>query len=644
MNSNQVPGTAAVTVENIGGIAETSITLTPGVTVLAGRNATNRTSFLRAIQAALGSEDASLKGDADEGRVELTIDDETYTRELTRKNGQVITSGNSYLHDPTVADLFAFLLESNDARQAVARRDELRDLIMSPVDTNEIEEEIERLTSNRKQLQDDLDELDSLKADLPELEEDRTRLANEIEEKRTELERVETELEVQDADIKAQRAEKQEFEDRLSDLREKRKALEEIRYEIETEKESHEDLRTEKQEIEEELKDFTETSAADPQKLEETIERFRSRKQSLEADVDELQSIVSFNEDQLDAATDNEFTALNDSESVTDQLAADREIECWTCGSMVETDQIEATVERLRELMQEKLSDVRELESKLEDVKAEKREEKRKQQRRKSLERNLNETIDELERTTDTIEELTNRRQTVIAEIEALEDEVEAQDDEAYSEVLDLHKEANQLEHDIGRKESEIERIEEKIKDIEDRLADEDKIKDRLEAVRADLKEERTKISQLERDAVDAFNTHMDGVLDRLGYENIDRIWLERTERNVREGRQKTTRSVFDLHVIRSTSSGTTYEDTIDHLSESERNVTGLVFALTGYLVHEVYEVVPFMLLDSLEAIDSNRIAMLIDYLDDYCEYLLVALLPEDAAVLEDHYQRVTDI
>lgn len=96
--------------------------------------------------------------------------------------------------------------------------------------------------------------------------------------------------------------------------------------------------------------------------------------------------------------------------------------------------------------------------------------------------------------------------------------------------------------------------------------------------MRTDLKEERTKIAQLERDAVDAFNTHMDGVLDRLGYENVNRIWLERTERNVREGQQKTTRSVFDLHVIRSTSSGSIYEDTIDHLSESERNVTGLVF------------------------------------------------------------------
>jgi DNA repair exonuclease SbcCD ATPase subunit len=643
MDPNRVSETATVTAENIGGIAETSVTLSSGVTVLAGRNATNRTSFLRAIMAALGSDDAYLKGDADEGRVELTIGDETYTREFTRRNGRVTTSGDPYLDESTVADLFAFLLESNDARQAVARGDDLRDLIMSPVDTDEIEAEIERLTSEREQLQDELDELDSLRADLPELEEDRTRLANEIEEKRTELERIETELEAQDADIEAKRADQQALEDRLADLREKRNTLEEIRYEIETEKERREELRAEKREIKAEL-DGLPGSSADPQKLGETVERLRSRKQSLEADVDELQSIVSFNEAQLDAATDDGLTALNDGESVPDRLAADREVECWTCGSPVETDQIEATVDRLRESMQEKLSHVREIESELEDAKAEKREVERERQRRTSLERDLSETKDELERTADTIEQLTDRRQAVTAEIETLEEAVEVQDDETDSEILDLHREANQLEHDIGRKESERERVEAKIEDIEDRLADADELEERLEAVRTDLKEERTKIAQLERDAVDAFNAHMDDVLDRLGYENIERIWLERTERSVREGRRRTTKSAFDLHIIRSASSGATYEDTVDHLSESERNVTGLVFALTGYLVHDVYEAVPFMILDSLEAIDSNRIAALIDYLDDYCEYLLVALLPEDAAALEDRYQRVTDI
>ncbi len=66
--------TATVNVENIGGINSTTVEFTPGITVLAGRNATNRSSFLRALMAALGSERASLKGDADQGTVALDLD------------------------------------------------------------------------------------------------------------------------------------------------------------------------------------------------------------------------------------------------------------------------------------------------------------------------------------------------------------------------------------------------------------------------------------------------------------------------------------------------------------------------------------------------------------------------------------------
>jgi hypothetical protein len=136
----------------------------------------------------------------------------------------------------------------------------------------------------------------------------------------------------------------------------------------------------------------------------------------------------------------------------------------------------------------------------------------------------------------------------------------------------------------------------------------------------------------------------MDTILGLLHYDNIDRIWIERVEREVREGRRKVTRNAFELHVVRSTASGTVYEDTVSNLSESEREVTGLVFALAGYLAHEVHESVPFILLDSLEAIDSERIATLVDYFAEFADYLLVALLPEDASALPAEYERLTEI
>lgn len=136
----------------------------------------------------------------------------------------------------------------------------------------------------------------------------------------------------------------------------------------------------------------------------------------------------------------------------------------------------------------------------------------------------------------------------------------------------------------------------------------------------------------------------MDSVLEILEYGNLERIWLERVKREVREGRRKVTKSIFELHIVRQTESGATYEDTIDHLSESEREVTGLVFALAGCLAHEVYEDCPFILLDSLEAIDADRIARLVEYIDGLSEYLVVTLLPPDAALIADKYEEVTDI
>ena len=171
-----------------------------------------------------------------------------------------------------------------------------------------------------------------------------------------------------------------------------------------------------------------------------------------------------------------------------------------------------------------------------------------------------------------------------------------------------------------------------------------DNLRKEREELGDQLTDERTKIDQIEAEAVEEFNEHMEAMLGILDYKNLDRIWIERVEQTVREGRRKVEKTAFDLHIVRTTENGAAYEDTIEHLSESEREVTGLIFALAGYLVHDLHETVPFMLVDSLEAIDSDRIAQLVDYFEDYAEYLVVALLPEDAQALDNDITRVTAI
>ncbi len=646
MDVEQTDSAAEITVRNMGGIDQTEVAFEPGVTVLAGRNATNRTSFLQAIMAALGSDDVSMKADADKAYVELVLNRETYTRTLERRNGTPHLSGEPYLDDSTLGDLFAFLLESNEARQAVVTDADLRDIIMRPVDTDKIQAEIDRLLEERRQVSNELDELEDLKSRLPKLEEQRTQLQNETKEKKAELEDIEAEIEAHDANVEESQEEQEEIETKLEELRETRAELDEIRYDLETEQESLESLRAEKQEVEEAHNDLAETSADELKDLETRIDQLRTQKQQLEAELTDIQSVIGFNQEQLEESTETFAEVFDDDNegAVTDELLPEETVTCWTCGSEVETGQIETTIERLQEVSQDLVGEINDLEGKIEELTDERREIENKQRRRKQFEQRREELETELDETKTRIEKLSDQRDDLREEVEAIETEVENLESDAYTEILDLHKEANQLEYDLGRLENDLERVEENITSLEHRLDSEAELKARRDKLSNEIDDLRTRIERIEKKAVDQFNNHMEMVLELLEYDNLARIWLERRETEVRDGRQKVTKNVFDLHVIRQAASGATFEDTVDNLSESEREVTGLIFALSGYLAHDVYERVPFMLLDSVEAIDADRISTLIEYFEDYSEYLVVALLPEDAAGVNTDYQTITEI
>ncbi|WP_123539350.1 archaea-specific SMC-related protein [Halosimplex salinum] len=634
-----------VAVENVGGIDRTSVSFTAGVTILTGRNATNRTSLLQAIMAGLGSDNVSLKGDADEGHVELTVGDETYTRTLERQNGTVVTSGDPYLDDPEIADLFVFLLESNEARRAVELTENLRDLIMRPVDTGAIEAEIDELQNERDEIEQRLDDLQSLRHTLPDLEQRRRELEDEIEAKREELAEKKEQIEEADQDVGTTRDQKAELEDALQSFREARSDLEDVRYNLESERESISALESEIEETEGELDELPEEVTGDVTEVEDHIERLRDQRQALDSTVNELQKVIQFNEEMLEGTSSDVVAALrgDDPDQVTDRLVDDQVV-CWTCGSEVDQSDIESTLDSIRELRQEKLAERQDLQSEIDELKTEKATYQEQQRQRSQLRDRRSRAESELERRRDRVGDLERERDRLEERIDDLESEVEQLQDETQSDLLDLHREANELEFEISRRQDDLEDVSDEIEHIESELDRREELQDEREELQEEIEDLRTRIDRIEVEAVEQFNEHMETVLEMLGYENLERVWIERKQQRVKEGRRRVEKSVFDLHVVRSTEDGTTYEDSIDHLSESEREVTGLIFALAGYLTHDVYEVCPFLLLDSIEAIDSDRIARLVDYVSEYAEYVVVALLEEDAQALDDAYQRVTEV
>lgn len=637
-----------LTVRNIGGIEATEVSLSPGVTVLTGRNATNRTSFLRAIMGALGSDRASLKADADEGEVSLSMNGETYTRRLRRENGSVVTTGDPYLDDAELADLFAFLLETNDARQAVVRDDDLRGILMRPVDTEAIRAEIATLQSDKRDVESRLDDLEALQRELPTLEKRRSTLESEVTEKREALRAKQQEIDAASADVEESRSKQATLDDRLDELNETRSELEEVRFRLDSQEESLEALRTELDELEGSDTDLSAVDSEEITQVETAIDELRSRQQRLDATVSELQSIVSFNEDMLDEETDVLDDYLDGeadtADAVTDTLVGTESLVCWTCGTAVERTAIDETVDRLRSLRRDLLEERGDVVDRLEDLQMERDRLVEQRRRREELERRHEQLVSEIDEREAQLASLRERRAELGETVENLEAAVDEVPEQDYSEVLDLHREANQLEFEIQQLTSDLEDVEQRIAEVEAELDERERLEERKAELTEQLADCRTKVEQIEENAVEQFNEHMDAILGLLEYENLQRIWIERRQTEVKEGRRKAIKSVFDLHVVRQSEDGTAYEDTVDHLSESEREVTGLVFALAGYLVHDVHQAVPFMLLDSLEAIDAERIAALVDYFAEFAPYLTVALLPEDAQALDETYTRVESI
>jgi len=622
-------------VENMGGIDSCAIEFQSGVNLLTGRNATNRTSLLRAVTGVLGGTSATLKSDADEVHVTLTIGDREYSRRYNRTETGVQVTGEPYEENSELIDLFISLLENNPARLAVERGDDLRELIMRPVDTTEIEQRIQRLQRERDELTDTVDRVERRSKQLPALEEQRQTLTAELESLEAEIESLRSAVTQYEADAEmAEEAE--ELVDKLDERRKERSELTDqidlVTAEIEALRERPEELRAERDEL-------PEHSQADLETVQEELRSVRNRKRELENTAADLSAIVEFNEDILSDSISN-LPEESASDDPVAELApeSDQEVTCWTCGNRAERGAIADRLENLRNVVTEKRTDSTELESRITELEHEQEAIRAAIEDRTELDRKLDDIDRKLEAKVERKESLEEEAEAVRETISELETNVADTEELRDSDLLETYERISELQYEQGQTQQELASVEDEIEEIES-LPDKPTLQEQLDEIRQELNYERGRVAELESESVSKFNEHMDEVLDILNYRNISRVWIERKEA---ESGSHGSDSTFDLHLVRESDTGSVYEDTVANLSESEREVIGLIVALAGYLVHEVYQHVPFMLLDSLEAIDSDRIADLIDYFSEYAPYLMVALLPEDASGITDKYTQIT--
>lgn len=636
MSQHNTEGSISVYAENIGGISQCEVTFEPGVTVLRGRNATGRTSLLNGLAGVLGGTAPVLKGDEQEGEVRLDFNGNTYNQHYTRKDGKIKTAGNPVTERSDLVDLFVCLTAENPARRAIVQDGNLRDVIMRPVDTDSIQRRIEELQSERNRIGQRIRAIENDLEQRTTLTSRKTTLEGELEECDQEIDELRNQLEQFDADPE----EAEEVEEALTSLEERKQELESITNRIRTQEDTREALRDEQSEIQTE-RESIETSEEELKRIETSLSELTSRERSLATTINDLSAIVDFNEDLISNANSDVLRSGETSESPVSKLDPMSEtVECWTCGTEVERSQIAGQLDELRNLVDEKRTERTEVQTEIEDLRESQQELREEIDRQDEIEQRLDEISSEITRREQTLESLREEREDVRQRLSELEEFVSDREALQESELTEQYQQLSELEYQRGQLEEELSSVREDLAEL-DRLENErDQLQAQQDEVQEELASQRTQIRDLEESAITAFNDHMEEILDVLRYKNIARVWIERKEgaefNSSHGGYRGGSATKFELHVVRENDEGRGYEDTVQSLSESEREVVGLIVALAGYLVHNVHEVIPMMLLDSLEAIDAERIAALVDYFADYAPYLVVALLPEDADALSD--------
>jgi DNA repair exonuclease SbcCD ATPase subunit len=635
-----------VRVENLGGIERLELGLDPGVTVLSGENATNRSSLLRAVAAGLGGNRSAgrLKTDADSGEIGLSVGGRTHTRTFERTNGGVETGGDPYCEAAGLVDVYVTFFADNPIRRAVANEDGLRDLLMEPVNTATIRERIESLQAEQRSLETDIERIRERERRLPELEERRQQLTGDIEQLIAEIEEQETVIDGFET------GETPQAESKAATLREEvtglRERLRDIESEIETatqrvdyRESEHEAAIEEREAVAEELAALdSDGAAAELDGLSRELDSLEASRQDLQTAIEDLQSVVRVNERLLDGDLDTPGLEVD---SVASALDPDSQsVECWTCGTETDRGSIADRVGTLRDVVASQREELREVEARIEELEEEKRALNRERERRRELETRLSDLEERAQRHEQRAAELRERRDELRAQADDIEAEIadreaaiadleptgEADEREA---VVAAHQELTRLERERGRLESQLADVTDTIEGIEAERERREEYESTLAEVETELERQRGRIDDLETELTETMNGMMADLLDVLGYDNLARVWLER---------RTDGESTFVLHVVREREDGAVYEDTVETLSESEREVISLVVTLAGYVVHDVAEQAPFLLLDSVEMIDGERMADVLAYVVEHTavEFLLVALLEKDARAIEE--------
>ncbi|MFD1514359.1 archaea-specific SMC-related protein [Halomarina rubra] len=599
--------TLEISISNVGGIDTLETSFESGTSIVAAPNASNKTSLLKAIAFGIGADDVPVRSGASTAEVTLTIGEKSVTRTAKRHGVGTRLSGTPWLDDEEVRAQFstvAALLEFNDLRTAVRSDGDVESVLKSPIDFDGLENRRATLLEEKRSMSRERETLADADERLDDALEERAAARerqSDLEERLAELER---EREPTTGDERSEA-----LRDRRTELRNERDQLRERIDATEAAIERYEDERATLEEDIDRLR--ADHEATDLQALREERSELQSELERLRDRVDILQSVLTANREMQHS----DFAGVLGSHHGLDG----DEVTCWTCGQAASVEAIEETLDDLQSLVADSKAEVRSRQPAVEEVdealQAARRTESeldRLRAERRSLDERIAERETSLETQRDRLEALQTDLTDVTEELDELHRERADTDADIADAIEDARVDHQTLDRELDRLDTAVEN---RRADVERR----DELDDRLDDLSEEIRSVTERIETMEQRLRAQFNDAMDDLLAALDFDRVQRVWLD---------------GEFDIVVARDVD-GTVQQDSVGNLAESERELIGLVLGLAGYLAYDLAERVPVLLLDSLGALDNERVARLVEYFRDGPEFLVAAVHPDTADALD---------
>jgi len=605
-------------ITNIAGIQAADVTLKDGLNVVQASNFMGKSSFMSAIQTVMGTSDLyglshPLTEGADEGRVALDTEEDSYEVRLNRTDSGTITRhGTPVLSDETdrvCGRLFAFLGENNPIRARVRNNEDLTPLLQAPLDIENIDEQIATLKQQRAATERQLQEAEQAASNIPSVTEAINTLESELKELR------------EKRDELAERAREESSEDtttsdEIADCRNRLQTAEQTVSRVENQ------IERTKERLEAKRQELADIDIPDEPAVSSDITQKEAQVETLDLQIDLLEGLHRANQRVLE---EDEIELVS---SVERGLVED-EIGCWICGESTTKETIEATLESMTERLQSLREKRTSLREEIQTIEARQRERNQQQRRKAELEETiggLNADLDELE---SDHQQAVARTERVAEELEDLREAVVEEETEVNEALTDVKADIRHRETELAEQRSRLETLEEQRSSAEVLTAKKEELDSEIEALRNRKTEKQWELKE-------QFDTAMTEAIDRFapGFDGA-RLNIKRDQENEIEA--------FELIIARDGR-----ETEIGNLSEGEQELVGILVALAGHRTFNVDDRVPLVFLDGIGQLSAKNLRLLTEYLEATSQLLVTTAYPEAGEfgghrILPDNWRTISE-